>query len=230
IPGWVLPVPLDLEKAGTTQSVWGDARLNQTAEPASGSRYIEQIISRLTGPAVPLEFVSYQAPAVSGHDVAEAGRKLLARLAAAQSESSDRTCDTASTRETPMQHPGARNASEQTSPTAKDDDHIELLLLGERRAYGYLGLFTQEQGMICVHPFDLRRLGLSDSAGVTVLAQTGQKLNLRAKASNHVSPGTALVDINQPLTLSLFSVCRSRQSDLNSISVPPTRVQLWRSA
>jgi anaerobic selenocysteine-containing dehydrogenase len=45
VKGWVLPVPLNLEKTGTASSIWGVASLVPGAEPASGVRTVAEIAS-----------------------------------------------------------------------------------------------------------------------------------------------------------------------------------------
>jgi hypothetical protein len=77
--GWVLPVPLDLEKDGVVSTLWGDARLNRVADSVSGCRSVAEIVRLLTGAQPEPESIPQIADRlpVSVRNVTEAGRELL---------------------------------------------------------------------------------------------------------------------------------------------------------
>lgn len=78
LSGWVLPVPLDIEKSGTVRTLWGEMKLVPAARPVSGSRTIEQLISGLIGsPPARVELPLPPTSESKGRELAEQVRQLF---------------------------------------------------------------------------------------------------------------------------------------------------------
>lgn len=80
-PGWVLPVAMNLEKAGTVTTAWGQVGLSPVLAPASGTRLVSDIITglldeQIAGESVPESPDWLKVPVKS---VTDQGRAMLKR-------------------------------------------------------------------------------------------------------------------------------------------------------
>jgi anaerobic selenocysteine-containing dehydrogenase len=81
VPGWVLPVAMNLEKAGSVTTAWGHAALNPALAPASGTRLVSDIIFGLLGDTVAGEAIPESPAWLKGpvKSVTDQGRAMLKR-------------------------------------------------------------------------------------------------------------------------------------------------------
>jgi len=78
VKGWVLPVPMNLEKAGSVDTLWGPAKLEPTAVAASGTRELARIVEEILQAdvqAAPVEETVW--PAMPTRTVLDKGRAML---------------------------------------------------------------------------------------------------------------------------------------------------------
>jgi hypothetical protein len=203
VPGWVLPVPLNLEKTGTVKTMWGEAALNSMANPVSGARPIEEIIRGLTGddlragdiPAEP--FLTR----VGTKTVTDQGRAMLKQAAVSSQQS------TVSGQKTGDEHP--------------------YTIIAEQPAYGFRDLFTKSSSLLALHPHDATELKVRDGEAVKVETTSGSKAEFRAHISEQVLPGCCMVNLNDDHTRSLFQTVFDNESGM--AATPPAQARIWRS-
>ncbi|MEO0108540.1 MAG: hypothetical protein ABIK62_05140 [candidate division WOR-3 bacterium] len=185
--GWVLPVPLALEKEGSVTTLWGTARIAKCAEPPSGAHGIAEIIRLLAGelPASDAQSNVGDATApiqtrVSAKSICEQGQVLL-----------------------------------KSSPAKLES--CPFTILAERPAYSFLGLFPSEKGWAGLNPGDARGLRVGERSRVTLETQSGNRAEFRVRLDVRVAPGTVVVDSNELDARGLFDVTIDKASGVTRI-------------
>ena len=192
-PGWVLPVPMNLEKDGTTDTAWGLVQLRPAVSPASGVRAVREIVeglieARVEADEVPALPDYLRIPAKS---VTDLGRALLKKLG------------------------------------DEPDREYPFLVLAERPAYGFGGVFPA-----AVHPAlmtrnDAKQHGVENGDRVTFETRAGAKHEMAVAFSDRVADGALLVDGSRPETRALFA---HEVDEVTGIAtIPPVRARVWRS-
>jgi hypothetical protein len=192
--GWVLPVPMNLEKSGTVNTVWGAARLNAGAAPVSGSRTVPEIIDGLlsvpvSGEAMPSSPARLRVPSKL---VTDQGRALL-----------------------------------QARDGGSGSPNYPFMLLAERPAYGFRGVFENPAPVLLMARDDAEELGFTDTDRIRVETAAGGKVELGLALTDRLKPGTVLVNDNPANARALFPAGIDRLT--GAVAIPPVRARLWRS-
>jgi len=95
------------------------------------------------------------------------------------------------------------------------------LLIGEKIAFSFLGLFEKE--MIRINPHDAKELGIKPNDRVSIKSKQGE-VELRAKLTDDVGRGITSVPAEIPEVKGLFDF--EIVNDI--ISFTPTEVEIWR--
>jgi anaerobic selenocysteine-containing dehydrogenase len=209
LPGWTLPVPLDLEKEGTVRTLWGNATLSATADPASGSKTIAEIVSGLIG-QVPMREelpITPPAPAIPTKLITDRARQIL-KAGAAPAEGED--------------YPFVLLA-EKPAYGFRGIFRAE----ATRREATRREATRRDAGFVAMSPEDLRARELPDHGLVRLETMSGKKAVLRTRRSEQVARGTLLVDVNDRVAWTLFDLEIDKGNGMAII--PPTRVKLWRN-
>ena len=215
VPGWILPVPLNLEKSGTVTTLWGAAALTQTADPVSGSRTVAQIIEGLMDSAPEREEIPVDVlPRIPAKAIIAQARELL--------RMSNVKC------QMPNQVP---------SPNVKcPTDQYPFLVLAEKPAYSQFLVLSSwflepgtrnQEPEVAIHARDAGALGISNADDVRIETAGGKKGGFKARLSEQVQPGTLLVDSNHAAARALFEITIDKASGMAII--PPSYAKLWRS-
>jgi anaerobic selenocysteine-containing dehydrogenase len=191
--GWVLPVPMNLEKTGSVDTAWGLVRLNPVLAPASGVRVVQEIIEglldgRVAGEAVP------ESPAwvkVATKSVTDQGRAMLKK------------------------------------PARAPDPEYPFVLLAERPAYDFRGVFAAAANPLLMTRNDARQLNVEDGDQVKLETQVGAKLALSVAVSDRVQNGVLLVNGSLADTRALFPCEVDKLAGI--VTIPPVRVKVWPS-
>jgi hypothetical protein len=206
IPGWVLPVPLNLEKGGTVGTLWGTASLVPAAEPVSGSRPIERIIEGITGSAaVRAEIPERTAlPGRATKAITDQGRAMLKKHCGVRGGG--------------LAHPAECGTTESEKPG------FPFVVLAEKPAYDFLGIFAKEAGRVTIHPQDAAEQGVGDGSPLKIETASGRQAELKTRISekgaslHQVKPGLLLVNANDRLARALFELEIDPESGIATIA------------
>lgn len=203
-PGWVLPVAMNLEKAGSVNTVWGQVSLCPVLTPASGTRLVSDIVTGLLDGAVVGESVPefpdrLNVPVKS---VTDQGRAMLKSGARGQ-------------------------GSGIPEPQPQTPDPYPFVLLAEHPAYDFRGIFSQVVHPVLMTRNDAGQLGVEDGDRVKLETGVGAKLELTAAISDRIADGNLLVNSGRPETRALFP--REVDKLTGIATIPPVRAKLWRS-
>jgi anaerobic selenocysteine-containing dehydrogenase len=199
-PGWVLPVPMNLEKAGTVDTVWGTERLQPAVSPASGVRAVPEIVDGLLDERVEPDDVP-ELP-----DVLRIATKTVTDLGRAMLKS------------------GVRS---QGAGVPEPQDSHPFLLQAEQPAYDFRGIFSQVAHPVLMARADAQRLGVVNGDRVMLGTRAGTKLELAVACSDRAADGTLLVNAARPEVWALFVSEVDKLAGI--VTIPPVRARVWRS-
>jgi len=195
----ILPIPSNLEKQGTIKTLWGEAKINKTMEPVSGSKTIPQIIDYLRQSIVDRD----RGPLTdNGHRKTDNPPK------------ADEVYQRAEEFLNKKLHEKNRNPNLVT-------------LIGSKPAIGFLNIFDDEV-IIKINPADALRFKLDDKKPVKVAPESalcGYETELIAKVTEEVPPGVAQVGVNRIENRRLFHIVIDKAT--NNVIFTPTEVRLW---
>jgi hypothetical protein len=205
--GWVLPVPMNLEKSGTVSTIWGTASLNPVQPAASGTKTIPEIIAGIAGMPVSGEPVPDNLPRlrVPTKAVTDQGRAMLRNA----------DCE--------LRTAEFRNPQSEI----RNDDEYPFTILAEKPAYDFRGVFCPGLRPLLVAPADAAELGIEDDTSVRIETESGKKASLPARISDRVSSKTLLVNGNCADARALWGMTIDKATGM--VTIPPVRGKLWRS-
>jgi anaerobic selenocysteine-containing dehydrogenase len=107
------------------------------------------------------------------------------------------------------------------------DEKYPFLLLAERPAYGFHGVFSNATHALLMTREDAKRLAIETGDRVKLGTRLGTRHEMDVAVSDRVPVGVLLVNDSQPAVRALFA--REVDKLAGIVTVPPAWVKVWRS-
>jgi anaerobic selenocysteine-containing dehydrogenase len=221
----ILPIPSNLEKQGTIKTLWGEAKINKTMEPVSGSKTIPQIIDYLRQ-SIQRGF----APLNPRKDFFLKPGEMRGLPSSVDRDRGPLTDNGQRKTDNPPKADEVYQRAEEflnKKLHEKNRNPNLVTLIGSKPAIGFLNIFDDEV-IIKINPADALRFKLDDKKPVKVAAESalcGYETELIAKVTEEVPPGVAQVGVNRIENRRLFHIVIDKAT--NNVIFTPTEVRLW---